>query len=401
VKIVFRCDASLVMGTGHVMRCLTLADALTLRGAECEFMCLDHRGNMISHIESLGYRVYTLPSASLNAGDVSNTDDIINTGKVSSAPVDELAHSHWLGCSQAQDAEQCLQAIAGQTFDWLVVDHYALDYTWEVRFHSQVKHTMVIDDLADRRHQCDVLFDQNYYGDTAAERYLENDLVDEKTTLLLGPEYALIRPEYREFREKLASKKETLEKTNEHTDRIQRVLVFLGGSDPDDVTGKVVAGLCRDEFASVSFDVVVGVNYARKYELAANTENWSNIYIHCGLPSLAGVMSECDLMIGAGGSTSWERMCLGLPAVVTCIAENQREYTYALARDEFVMLLPDAKELLPDQVTDALLSCMKNITKLKVMSLKGMSLVSGLGLESVCDCLFDRKNCEEKSLRHL
>jgi UDP-2,4-diacetamido-2,4,6-trideoxy-beta-L-altropyranose hydrolase len=395
VKIVFRCDASLVMGTGHVMRCLTLADALTLRGAECEFMCRDHRGNMISHIESLGYRVHTLANVSLNTGDISNT------GAVSSAPVDELAHSHWLGCSQAQDAEQCLQALAGQTFDWLVVDHYALDYTWEVRFHSQVKHTMVIDDLADRRHQCDVLFDQNYYGDTAAERYLENDLVDEKTTLLLGPEYALIRPEYREFREKLASKKETLEKTNEHTDRIQRVLVFLGGSDPDDVTGKVVAGLCRDEFASVSFDVVVGVNYAHKHELAASTENWSNIYIHCGLPSLAGVMSECDLMIGAGGSTSWERMCLGLPALVTCIAENQREYTYALARDEFLMLLPDAKELLPDQVTDALLSCMKNITKLKVMSLKGMSLVSGFGLESVCDCLFDRKNCEEKSLRHL
>jgi UDP-2,4-diacetamido-2,4,6-trideoxy-beta-L-altropyranose hydrolase len=364
------------------MRCLTLADALTLRGAECEFMCRDHRGNMISHIESFGYRVHTLANVSLNTGDISNT------GAVSSAPVDGLAHSHWLGCSQEQDAEQCLQALAGQTFDWLIVDHYGLDHRWEVRFNAQVKQVMVIDDLADRRHQCDVLFDQNYYGDTAAERYLSKGLVDEKTTLLLGPEYALIRPEYRELRENLIL---------ENTAKIERVLVFLGGSDPDDVTGKVVAGLCRDEFTSVSFDVVVGVNYAHKHELATSTENWSNIYIHCGLPSLAGVMSECDLMIGAGGSTSWERMCLGLPALVTCIAENQREYTYALARDEFLMLLPDAEALTPDQVTDALLSCMKNNTKLKVMSLKGMSLVSGFGLESVCDCLFDRKNCEEKT----
>jgi UDP-2,4-diacetamido-2,4,6-trideoxy-beta-L-altropyranose hydrolase len=364
------------MGTGHVMRCLTLADALTLRGAECKFMCRDHNGNMISHIESLGYRVHTLTNVS------------VNISEVSSAEASELAHSHWLGCSQEQDAEQCLQALAGQTFDWLVVDHYALDHTWEVRFNSHVKQIMVIDDLADRGHQCDVLFDQNYYGDTAAERYLEKDLVDEKTTLLLGPEYALIRPEYRELRENLIL---------ENTAKIERVLVFMGGSDPDNVTGKIVAGLCRDEFTSVSFDVVVGVNYAHKHELAASTENWSNIYIHCGLPSLAGVMSECDLMIGAGGSTSWERMCLGLPALVTCIAENQREYTYALARDNYVMSLPDAEALTPDQVTDALLWCMKNNTKLKVMSEKGMSLVSGFGLESVCDCLFDRKNCEEKT----
>jgi UDP-2,4-diacetamido-2,4,6-trideoxy-beta-L-altropyranose hydrolase len=386
VKIVFRCDASLVMGTGHVMRCLTLADALTLRGAECEFICRDHSGNMITHIESLGYRVHTLASATFNKGDISNT------GEVSDALESKLAHSHWLGCSQAQDAEQCLQALAERTFDWLIVDHYALDQTWEVRFNSQVKQIMVIDDLADRRHQCDVLFDQNYYGDAAAERYLqkglEKGLVQDTTTLLLGPEYALIRPEYRELRENLILEKETRENAFDKAGKIERVLVFLGGSDPDDVTGKVVAGLCRDEFTSVSFDVVVGVNYAYKHELAASTENRGNIYIHCGLPSLAGVMSECDLMIGAGGSTSWERMCLGLPALVTCIAENQREYTYALARDEYVMLLPDAKELLPDQVADALLLCMKNNIKLKVMSLKGMSLVSGLGLESVCECLF-------------
>ena len=103
MNVVFRCDASLEIGTGHVMRCLTLADALTLRGAECEFMCRDHDGNMISHIESLGYRVHTLASASFNKGDISNT------GEVSDALESELAHAHWLGCSQVQDAERCLQ----------------------------------------------------------------------------------------------------------------------------------------------------------------------------------------------------------------------------------------------------------------------------------------------------
>lgn len=374
MNVLFRCDASLEMGTGHVMRCLTLAEALRLRGANCEFMCRDHMGNMISHIESLGYRVHTLASVS------------INMGAVSSAPVDELAHSHWLGCAQQQDAEQCLQALAGQTFDWLVVDHYALDHTWEVRFNSHVKQIMVIDDLADRRHQCDVLFDQNYYGGEAADRYLKRGLVADTATLLLGPSYALIRPEYREYRESRYRKLRN--KELDYIGNVQRVLVFLGGSDPDNVTGKVVAGVCHAEFSEIFFDVVVGVNYSHKETLAASIESWSNIQLHCGLPSLVEVMSEADLMIGAGGSTSWERLCLGVPALVTCIADNQREYTSALARDGYVISLPDAKMLTAKHITEALLSCIQSPNALKTMSDKGMSLVSGVGLESVCDCLY-------------
>ncbi len=110
MQVAFRTDASIEIGTGHVMRCLTLANALVAKGAKCTFICREHAGNLIEHIQSKGHDVYVVP-----IGQWVDSD---------------LGHSAWLGSTQTQDAKECAPLLARLKPDWLVVDHYALDARW-------------------------------------------------------------------------------------------------------------------------------------------------------------------------------------------------------------------------------------------------------------------------------
>src|SRR5690606_32725265 len=181
-KIVFRCDASIQIGSGHVMRCLTLADELSRQGAESFFICRQHDGSLIEILQQRGYQVYTLP---LEHGLV-----------IESASKATLAHADWLVTTQHRDAELSRSIVEQIKPNWLIVDHYALDENWEKRLRQYCKKIMVIDDLADRKHDCDVLLDQNfgrYAQDYAA--YVNKDC-----ELLCGSKYALLRPEFAEWR---------------------------------------------------------------------------------------------------------------------------------------------------------------------------------------------------------
>ncbi|MGO3642221.1 MAG: UDP-2,4-diacetamido-2,4,6-trideoxy-beta-L-altropyranose hydrolase, partial [Psychrobacter sp.] len=144
MNVVFRCDASIQIGTGHVMRCLTLADELTSQGAKCYFICREHEGNLIDFITQKGYEVYKLEAIPLNN---SNKDKAEST----------LFHSEWLGTSQAEDAKQSIDIISDIEPEWLIIDHYALNDYWEQKLRPYCNKILVIDDLADRKHDCDVL----------------------------------------------------------------------------------------------------------------------------------------------------------------------------------------------------------------------------------------------------
>ena len=145
LKVAFRCDASIQIGSGHVMRCLTLANELHDKGVEITFVCREHPGHLFDFIETSKHCLMSLPLPT-------------------SLAVGKLAHAQWLGVTQEEDARQSIEAlkIIGHV-DWLVVDHYALDVEWETAMRVGTEHIMVIDDLADRKHDCDVLLDQNYY----------------------------------------------------------------------------------------------------------------------------------------------------------------------------------------------------------------------------------------------
>jgi UDP-2,4-diacetamido-2,4,6-trideoxy-beta-L-altropyranose hydrolase len=184
MRVVIRTDSSSLIGFGHVTRCLTLADALSSLGVTIEFVARAHHGNLNKHIESRGYKVHSLP--------VITEFDLQTSLK---------GYEKWLGVKQEVDAEETVKTLAGEGVDLLIIDHYALDQTWEKIVGSNAVYTLVIDDIANRYHKCNYLLDQNYEN---KNRYLK--WVNKECTLLLGPSFALLRPEYALYRKKSRKK---------------------------------------------------------------------------------------------------------------------------------------------------------------------------------------------------
>lgn len=312
MRFVFRADASVQIGTGHVMRCLTLADELVRQGHECRFVCREHKGHLGDLIADKGYDFTLLPSQSDN--ELNHRD----------RGADNCAY--WLGVPWQEDARQTLDALKAWQPSWLVVDHYTLDAQWEsyVRNALPGMRLMAIDDLADRPHQVNVLLDQNL--GRKPEDY--RDLVPEHCRRLIGPRHALLRLEFAE------SRRSSLQR-RQQGGPVRRLLVSLGGVDKDNVTGQVLDAVSRIDLPeNMEITVVMGASAPwleevrrRAKQMACETEVVVNV------TDMAQRMAEADLAIGAAGSTSWERCCLGLPTIVLVLAENQRAIAQALDRE--------------------------------------------------------------------
>jgi spore coat polysaccharide biosynthesis predicted glycosyltransferase SpsG/RimJ/RimL family protein N-acetyltransferase len=240
---------------------------------------------------------------------------------------------------------------------------------------------MVIDDLASRRHDCDVLLDQNFSAE-GNERY--KDLVPGSCKLLTGPRYALLRPEYADYRKCLRAR----------DGRVTRVLVFMGGSDPDNLTGMALKALSAPEIEHLNVDVVVGPSNPHANEIASLAKLAPNTTVHCPRPHLADLMASADLAIGAGGATTWERMCLGLPAVVISIANNQRPACGELQEAGLVRYIGHASDVCAELLTAALLELKDKTEKVRVMSESGMAAVDGMGTNRLVEVLMPTKQQE-------
>jgi UDP-2,4-diacetamido-2,4,6-trideoxy-beta-L-altropyranose hydrolase len=322
MRVVIRTDSSNSIGFGHVIRCLTLADALSSLGATIEFVARAHHGNLNKHIESRGYKVHSL--------SVIAEFDLQTSLK---------GYEKWLGVKQEVDAVETIKALAGGKIDWLIVDHYALDQTWEEIVGLNAVHTLVIDDIANRYHKCNCLLDQNYEN---KNRYLK--WVNKECALLLGPSFALLRPEYALFRKN--SRKKT----------ISRVMVFFGGVDLDDLTGEALRALSLPDLDNLDVDIVVSANYERREILDELAMARGRVVIHDSLPHLAELMSIADIAIGAGGVANWERMCLGLPGLVVTVANNQIPISKELHEKGAIRWLGSKKDVNSEVIRDALLS---------------------------------------------
>ena len=337
------------------MRCLTLADALREEGAECQFVCREHEGHLIDHIRSRGYEAYSLPKPEANASFES-----------------DLAHASWLGVELQTDADQTHQALGSEARDWLIVDHYALDHRWESVLRSSCKRMMVIDDLADRRHDCDLLLDQNY--GSSAERY--RSLVPADCTQCHGPEYALLKPVYAERRAQLLAR----------DGQVRRVLIYFGGgADAANLTCLAVQAFQAPELAPIELDIVVSAAYAHQSSLEELVAQRGNATIHRQLPDLADLMAKADLAIGAGGAMTWERCCMGLPAIVISIAENQRPACEALSADKMIDYLGHVDQVTSELILDRFLSAQKKPDLLRDLSERGTKLVDGGGTDRILD----------------
>lgn len=335
MNIAFRVDAGPRIGTGHLMRCIALADALRRPGTVVRFVSRRPPEYMR---ELLDCRDYEL------------------------APIDG---------ADGADAEETARALADLTWDWLVVDHYRLGAAWETMLRHHARRVLAIDDLADRAHDCDVLLDQNLQPDMA-RRYAGK--VPPGCELLLGPRYALLRDEFRRARQEVAAR----------TGPVSRVLVSFGGADPDNYTAVAIEALAGCGF-HLAVDVVIGAGHPcrREIEAACGQHGFT---CHVQTTRMAELLAAADLTIGAAGSTTWERCCLGVPSIVIATAPNQEAGAAEAARQGAHYLVGPGG-VTADRLATHLRAVLDSGVLREMFSRNGMRLVDGRGAERVARVL--------------
>ena len=365
---VFRVDASLQMGSGHVMRCLTLADALTAQGAQCHFVCREFVGNLLALIRQRGYTADAVPAP------IEPTQVAAPEGDKNDSAQRNL-YEGWLGISWQKDAAQTRVIVEKLKPDWLVVDHYGLDRRWEAALRPRCKKLMVIDDLADRVHQCDWLLDQNL--GRIPQDYVS--LVPAQCKVLAGPQYALLRPEF------AALRAYSLQRRQQPV--LKQLLVTMGGVDLPNATGKVLQALkdcalpqdCR-------ISVVMGPQapWLAHIRVQAQDMPWPTEVL-VNISDMAQHMADSDFAIGAAGSTSWERCSLGLPTLMVVLADNQRRAAQALQVAQAAHLIDDLSNIamqLPIVINAPALR-----HRLQQMSTAAAAVTDGRGADEVLQAL--------------
>lgn len=283
MEFAFRADASSTIGTGHVVRCATLADELKARGARTVFFSREASGHLCDWLEEKGHEVRRL------------------RGQASGA---------------AEEIEDMQRALGREHFDWLVADHYGLDAAWERAMAPWADARFVIDDIG-RFHECELLLDQNVLDDENAYK----ERVPARCRRLLGPRYALLRPAFPAAREQ----PERFSRT------ARRVLIAFGGADPGGETAKAIEGFLAGTSDLMQATVIMGKSNPHREALTQRYGHLARLRLIDHSDDMAGLMTSCDLAMGAGGASTWERACLGLPSIVTAIAENQRHIAEAIA----------------------------------------------------------------------
>jgi len=351
MKIIIRTDASQKIGLGHVMRCLTLAEELRDRNAIVEFITRNHQGNINEQIKNKGFKVHSLPIP---------TTQLHNN---------LTGYERLLGVKQLIDADDTIRVLTENSPDWLIVDHYALDYYWERKLRLYSKKIMVIDDLANRNHDCDILLDQNYIHD----QYRYDKLLSLDSIKLLGSKYALLRKEFLENRRK--------------RERVKRVFVFFGGTDFEDLTSIAIKVLSRSKLRHLSVDVVVGSSNPHQTELKAEIDMCPNIKLHIQVDNMAKLMLKADVSIGSGGITTWERMASGLPSIVVTLADNQVAFIKCLDKDGHLNWLGGMGQISERVIYNAFLKIVQDPCQLRLQSQKNQNLIDGKGANRVADIL--------------
>lgn len=357
MKVVVRVDASSWIGSGHVIRCATLAERLRQQGGDVLIACRRMPGDYYDWLTSRGFRVLQLGAV-----------DRPYPGATS-------IHASWLGVSMDEEIAEAATLLSafGARFDWLIVDHYAIGAKWESALRCVANRIFVIDDLADRSHDCEVLLDQNL-NSAGDVRYAE--LVPVGCKLLCGPRYALLQSEYALWRTKVGVR----------FGAPKRLLVFFGGVDMDNMTARAIDGIKKARLIDIATDVVIGASNNHRAEIEARATEFPNLKTHTNLPSLAPLMANADLAIGAAGATSWERCCLGLPSIIVSLAANQDPIARELDRRGLAMWIGGVDGVDAELIAHVLGDFM-NIGGVAECSRRCMDMVDGNGVSRVLDVL--------------
>jgi len=350
-KIFVRVDSGLEIGTGHLMRCLALAEIIKDYGFKICFISKELEGNVYDLILKKGFEIKYIANNKNN---------------------EELIES---------DASDVLKIISKEKEKpHMIVDHYNLDEKWEEIVRKNIKKLIVIDDLANRKHNCDLLLDYNLY-ENMEKRY--SGLLSEQCKLLLGPEYGLLRKEFLYARENAFTRK-----------KFHEIMISFGGSDPDNETTKVLIALKKIQFENLRINVIIRNTNPNKNRIKELCSSIKNCFLYNDIENIEEFMLKSDLAIGAGGITTWERCCLGLPSVVATIADNQIELTETIAKRNCIIYLGNSKKLIPEDYE----KCLKEINSktLTEMSTKCFEIIDGRGCFRVSENIY--KLLKEKSV---
>lgn len=354
MNIAFRVDSSTFMGIGHVMRCLTLADKFKERGHKCTFICRLLTSSMEKKIILHGHQIIHL----------SLPTEILETSRM----VDNDYQS-WLVVGWKEDAYQVAQVLERNSYDWLIVDHYGVDKRWEASLRGVVKSMLVIDDLANREHVCEVLLDQTYLR-KESEYY---NFVSPGTVFLCGTRFALLREEFNLYRSASLSRREL--------PKLESSVISLGGTDPNNITVDILRafeGIRLPE--SHKMTVILGSDSTALQAVsdAAKKLRW-NVDIKINVTNLGQILCMADFAIGAAGTTSWERCCLGVPSGIISIASNQKQIAAALQKAGAAFIISN------NNLSKGLQSFVKhlNVENLRKMVSSSSSITDGKGVERV------------------
>lgn len=351
-KILFRVDASIAMGSGHFMRCMTLAKELKTQNVEVYFVCRHLPETYLKYLLNNQFHLYKIEKSAPQSIDTATN-----------------IYLNWLGVSQETDANDTIELIEHIHWDWIIVDHYALDIEWESKLKPFTKRLMIIDDLDNRPHLCDLVLNQNYHRSDYS-RYKNN--VPSDCTLLLGPRYALVRDEFRDQRKNV----------NRDYFQINRVLVFMGGVDHENFTGITLDSLLSLN-QGYKVDVVIGDLHPNRKEIESICKQNNNFKCIIQTSDMAKLMLSADFSIGAGGSATWERCCLGLPSILVAFAENQIDIAKNLALFGACHYLNANDFKIPAILNGELKNILCDKEQLKLMSEKSFNLVDGQGVKRV------------------
>ena len=355
--VALRADASLRIGSGHVMRCLTLADALLERGHSCVFLSRDLDGARHDAVRSRGHRLEVLEGN----GEPFVPDE--------SPP----AHAAWLECGWQEDARVTREALEQIEASVLIVDNYALDRRWEEAVALPGLRLAAIDDLADRPHAVSLLLDQNP-GRTEADY---NGLVSEDCLRLTGPDHALVGPQFARLREEsLCRRKEA---------KMEHIMVSMGGVDTDDATSVVLDCLGTIRSTSIrEVSVIMGRHAPHIHRVRTMASNLSlQVEVAVDVTDMAERMTRADLAVGGAGVTALERCSLGLPSIAVVLAENQRSGAIALRESGAALVVEEASELAAQ--LPGLLEVMEKNELRERVSRVSAELVGVRGLQRVCE----------------
>jgi UDP-2,4-diacetamido-2,4,6-trideoxy-beta-L-altropyranose hydrolase len=325
-RALLRADASTSIGTGHIVRCLTLAEALIREGWSVTLASRDLPDGLARLAAAGGVGILEIPTSA-------SIDDEIGRIVSQHGPI-----------------------------GLLVADHYGIGASWFDGLAGRFAMSMAIDDLADRKQPVDVVLNQNLGTTSAIYRHL----VPAGATVLCGPRFALVREAFRSRRARMAARSGV----------IDRVLVFLSGSDANDVTSRAVRALAGLE---LYIDVVVGAAYGHLETLRAEAASTPGVTVHVNIDRMDALMATADLAIGAPGSASWERCTLGLPSLLVTLADNQRAIERALVEAGAADSVGWHADVRPEMIRAAVQRLRADPPRVRAMSDAAANVTDGRG----------------------